>query len=363
MERREGRVSRVPLVFMLVAGLMLSACGYFTPAAPPTPEPSPTPAPRPTADPPAAVNAWYAAAQTEETVRIRVDLSPQEIDAVNAAFARRYPKVRVQWLRGADRDLIQATLGEARSGTWGWDVYLGDSATMLKTARVAARWTPPESRMIPQELIDPEGAWYAVAVTYHVMQISTDQVPPSSRPTAYEQLQHPAYFGRLELLDDDLTWMRGLIETRGRDATLTLFRELAKQSPTLRKDPRTLVTFITAGAHAIALNARLDLIQREQRGGGKTAWIAIEPVVTQPFPVAISVNTDRPNGARLLANFLLSLDAQTALAEAGRVPSRADADPDPQTLVQGIRTQLTLPPEGAQERELRQLWAEAWSSR
>ena len=67
-----------------------------------------------------------------------------------------------------------------------------------------------------------------------------------------------------------------------------------------------------------------------------------------------------PNGAGLLANFLLSADAQLALAYAGRVPTRPDVDPEPQNLVRWIRPHLTLPPEGAAEQDLRELYAQLW---
>ena len=68
-------------------------------------------------------------------------------------------------------------------------------------------------------------------------------------------------------------------------------------------------------------------------------------------------------GLKLIGNFLLSPDAQVILAEAGRVPSRSDVEPDPRTLVQGLHPHLTLPPEGAAEQELRALWRELWGRR
>jgi ABC-type Fe3+ transport system substrate-binding protein len=123
------------------------------------------------------------------------------------------------------------------------------------------------------------------------------------------------------------------------------------------------VVFVTAGDEAVAIDARLDVVERERRGGGKTAWVGPDPVIAQPLAMVVSAATDRPNGARLVANYLLSPDAQVILASAGRVPSRADVDPEPQTLVRGLRAHLTLPPEGQAERELWDLWKELWGRR
>jgi iron(III) transport system substrate-binding protein len=347
-----------------LAGLaLLVACSFTGTTPTPTPAGAPTPAARPTAEPPAAVATWYQSAQAEETVRIRADLTGAEADALTRAFARRYPEVEVTWQRGRDDALFQQTLREARDGSPGWDIYIGDSGPSLKTARQALRWTPPEARGVPADLIDPEGAWYAVAATYHVVQYNSEQVLQPAGLTTYEALLDPRFFGRLAIEDLSLTWLRGLIEIRGREAAIQLIKALAQQAVTFRDDQRSLVVFVTAGQQASAIDARMEAVERERRAGGKTAWVGVDPLVVQPLAMVVSAGTDRPNAARLVANFLLSPDAQVILAGGGRVPARSDVDPDPQSLIQGLHPYVVLPPEAAAERELRELWLEAWGRR
>lgn len=360
---------RRAVAWIAASALLLAlavGCELVGPAPTPSVAPYPSPAPRPTAEPPAAAASWYLAAEAQEagqSVRVRADLTAAETAELARMFARRYPNVSILWRRGADADLLRATLDEARSGVADWDVYVGDSAATLKTARLALRWTPPEGRQVAPALVDPEGAWYAVAATHHVVQYNTDAVPPQVVPRSYEALQHPGYFGRIAVEDQNLVWLRGLDETRGRDATAALVRALAQQGVVFRGDARTLVAFVTAGQQAVALDARLDVVERDRRAGGKTLWVGYDPVIVQPLGMVVAAASDRPNGARLVANFLLSLDGQAVLAGAGRVPSRLDADPEPQNLVRGMRTHVVLPPEGAAEREYRQLWSELWGRR
>jgi ABC-type Fe3+ transport system substrate-binding protein len=216
---------------------------------------------------------------------------------------------------------------------------------------------------VPADLIDPEGAWYALAATYHVVQYNSEQVPQPAALTSYETLLDSWAFGRLAIEDYDLVWLRGLIEVRGQDGAASLIRGLAGQSVTFRNDQRSLVVFVTAGQNTVAIDARMDAVERERRGGGKTAWVGVDPVITQPLAMAVSATSDRPNAAKVVANFLLSQDAQVILASAGRVPSRTDVQPDPPTLIQGLQTHLTLPPEGQAERDLRALWLDLWGRR
>jgi len=343
--------------------VLLGGCGAGGVTATPTPAITPTPVPRPTAETPAAVAGWSLAALDEGEVQVRADLTAFEIEELTRIYARHYPKLAIHWTRGSDDDLLATTLREAGNAAPAWDVYIGHSAPTLKTARLVDRWTPPEARGLPIEVLDPEGAWYAVAMTYHVLQYNTEQVIPSSRPMAYEQLRHPDYFGRLSVPSEDLTWLRGLVESRGRDATVELLRPLAEQGTLQRGDPRVLSAFVTSGQQAIGIDSVLDVVERDRRGGGKTGWVAIEPVVVQPLGMALAARSPHPNAARVFANFMLSPDAQSVLALAGRVPSRPDIDPEPQAMVRGIKTQVTLPPQGAMERDLRALWNDIWSVR
>jgi iron(III) transport system substrate-binding protein len=355
------RLSRRAFLSLGLAGIgLLAACSFGSESATPTAVPSPTPAPRPTAESPSAVNGWYLAAVEEAPVEVRADLTADETDELTRVFTRHFPKVSVHWTRGADDQLLNTTLREAGAAEPAWDVYIGHSAPVLKTARLVERWTPPEGRAVPQELVDGEGAWYAVAVTYHVLEYNIELVPPPSRPMSYEALRDPRYFGRLGLFADDLTWLRGLIEVNGRDQTITLLKPLADQAIVMRNDPRTLSAFVASGQHAVGMDNLLDVVERDRRAGGKVGWVAIEPVITQPLGMALAARSPRPNAARLFADFMLSPDAQTVLASAGRVPSRTDVDPDPQTLVRGLSTHLTLPPQGTAERDMRAIWTDLW---
>lgn len=356
-----GRTAGVVLVVLALT--LLAGCGLGETPAAPTAVPTPTPAPRPTAEAPAAVSGWYLAAQDEGALQVRADLTPGEIDELTRVFVRHYPKLTVQWTRGPDEQLLQTTLREGDARPSSWDVFIGHGAPSLKTARLADRWTPPEARTFPTDLVDLEGAWYAVAVTYHVLQYNSELVPPTIRPTTYEALRDARFFGGLAILDDDLTWLRGLVETRGRDATIQLLQPLVHMSVRPVVEAKTLSALVTSGQRVVAIDNLLDNVERDRRGGGKTGWVAVEPVITQPVAMVTSAATGRPNATRLFANFMLSPDAQQVLAASGRVPARPEVDPEPQTLVRGLRTRLTLPPQGAVEREIRAVWSEIWTRR
>ena len=347
-------------LFSALVAVLVIACGPST-ASTPTPVGSPTP--RTTSAPATIVEAWSAAAETEGTVRVYADFTRRETEELTRLLTRRYPKLQVEWTHGSDRQLLARALAERNAGGTVWDVFVGDAAPALVASVPVARWVPPEAAAIRPELLDPQGQWFPLALTHHVLEYNPELVPFASRPTAYETLREPRFFGRLAVEDESLTWLKGMLESRGQQGALDLLRPLAAQGVATRRTPTDLSAYLAAGWHAVAVVNRLDAVERDRRTGAKAAWVAIEPVIVQPTAVVVADDAPRPNGARLVANFLLSADAQHALATSGRIPARADVDPEPQGLVRGLRTHRTLPPIGRQEQELRALYADLWADR
>jgi iron(III) transport system substrate-binding protein len=361
---RGWRSGRLAAALAIAVALAATACNLRLPGpgadSGPVPTATAKPPARPTSTPLPAVRAWHDGALREGTLRVYADLSPRETADLSALLARRYPDLSVDWTTGLDRELLSTVLAEARDGGPSFDVFVGDAGTLLKGAGLAERWSPPEAVALRPGYVDPDGAWHALAATYHVLQYHTEQVPPQLRPASYEALADPYFLGRLVAEDEPLAWLHGLIEVRGRQPTLDTLAGLSPQGVVRRRGPRLVADLVSAGQYAVAIANRLDAVERSKRGGAKTDWIAIEPVVVQPTVAVVAARTPRPNAARLFANFLLSADAQAALAVLGRIPTRQDVDPEPQNLVRGIATHFTIPPEGDAERDLRAVYDGLW---
>ncbi|MFN8525186.1 MAG: extracellular solute-binding protein [Chloroflexota bacterium] len=341
--------------------LWLTGCGLDRFTANPAPTASPTSAvgPRPTAAPASIVATWHQQAQSEGQVRVHADLSPKEAEEIEKDFSRRYPKVRIEWTRGSDVDLVDRLRANGAIP----DVMIGDNAAALKQAGMAERWTPPESRGIKADLFDPDGAWYALAMTYYVMQLNTELVPAAAQPRAYQQLADPGWLGKLSLDQDALPWFQGLIEVYGRQPTLDALRPLAAQGVRFRRGPQLVADFISAGQDGLAIANRLDAVERSKRAGAKTAWWTVEPVIVRPTAVVLLQLAPNPSAARLFANYVLSAPAQAILAEWGRIPSREDVDPEPQDLVQRVRIHVTRQPDAGTAADLRAQWDDLWGLR
>ena len=340
--------------------LLLVGCDVLTPP----PGLLATPA-VPTREAASSAATWAEGARAEGAVSVYADLSPAEAEEIGKLFGRKHPGIRVDWTRGLDRDLLGRAQAEARDGSdrSTFDVFVGDVGTLLKAAGRAVAWSPPEAAALRSGLADPDGAWYGVALTHHVVQYNSEQIQVAGTPVAYEELATPTLLGRVAVEEEALTWLKGLIEVRGREGAVEALTALAQTGVVSRRGPQPLSNLVAAGQFAVVVANRLDAVERDKRAGAKTGWIAIQPVIVQPTVAVVAVAAPHPNAARLFANFLFSADAQVVLAQSGRVPARQDVDPEPQGLVRGLQTHLTLPPEGPAAGELRALYAEIWRGR
>ncbi len=355
------RPTRPLRLLLALVALLLTGCTGLVPT--PGTGATPSPSPRTTTAPDTVIGAWLQAATEEGAIHAYADLTRQDTDELDRLLARRYPGVRVEWTRGPDRELMTRAVAERGAGGGTWDVFVGEAAPALAGGDHVASWSPPEAGAIRAELLDPRSRWYALTETYHVLEYNSELVPFAARPTSYEMLQDARFYGGLSIQDDSLSWLKGMLASRGPQPAIDLLRPLAQQGMLTRRTPTDLSAFLAAGRNAVAVTNHLDAVERDRRTGGKVGWVAIEPVIVQPSAVVVAADAPRPNGARLVANFLLSADAQHALAANGRVPARVDVDPDPQGLVRGLRTHLALPPVGQEEQELRALHASLWFGR
>jgi iron(III) transport system substrate-binding protein len=321
----------------VVAALATTACGLpLGRVATPTPLPIARPA---RSEP---VRSWLAAARAEGAVKVIADLSIREANELARLFRERYPGIELDIARRADPSA---------------DVILGDAVPTLASTR---RWEPPEAKLIRSALRDPESRWHAVAATHWIFQTNTELVPPTARPTRYDQLAHSGWHGKLVLDSGAHTWLRGLFELHGRPTVVATLRPLARQAIHFRSGAEEVSARISAGQHAAAIANTLDAVERDKRLGAKTTWNALGTVIVQPFAVAVLDRAAHPNAASIFANFLLGGDAQLLLARHGRVPARADIDPEPQELLAGVATHVTRPVTGQEAAELRATWDELW---
>ena len=254
-------------------------------------------------------------------------------------FEQKYPPIKVELFRTGGDPLLNKIITEARGGLNAWDVTSGrgDMVLPLMENKLIAAYRSPESKKIPEDLVDKEGFWTAFYVNPYVLGFNTNLVKREKAPKTYEDLLNPKWKGGKISIDDEAYGLLiGLMDAWGKEKAVDYFRKLAAQQPVVMRGNTNRVQLAVAGEYSLII-AYAPTIQRETSHGAPIDWVPLEPVAVQVNPVMVAARAPHPNAAKLFTDFVLSEEGQKMLVKFRRIPVREDVEPDPPRLFKGYK--------------------------
>ena len=343
-----GRALRAA-AFLAVVAILGAACSSATPAASTPASAAPAAAASPAAgafNEAAAEKALYdaAVAAGETEVNLYSSINEQEAGPLLDIWAKHFPKIKANYVRGSETALVSRILTEAQGGKNNFDVLSTTTSQLIADAGLALKYFPPNASLIPNDLNDPNGYWFSIYTNWCIVQYNTQKVKRTDIKT-YEDFLKPQFKGQIILDSTDYEFYEGLVHQMGQDKADALIANIQKTNGiTLIEGHGTMNDKISAGEFSVALSNYVNQAERSKRDGAPTDWIAIEPVtVVSSGKVVVDAKAPHPSSAKLMANFLASTDAQTYLAKRGRQITRSDVPQDPPDLLKGISKTWAAP--------------------
>jgi iron(III) transport system substrate-binding protein len=275
-----------------------------------------------------------AGARREGTVSLYTALIvDQAVRPLAAAFAGKYPYLKLDYWRGESRQIVQKVLAERRAGTPQADVIEGTGlADSLVAADAVAHFTSPELAAFDPAYRDPQGFWAPLRFDYYGAAFNTKQVAPGEAPRSYDSLLDARWRGKIAWLADNETGALLLVTTLrlawGEERARDFMAGFAAQAPiSVTASARTLVNRVIEGEYPIALNVALHhpLISAGQ--GAPVAPAAMNPVTALVSIVMLGRDIKHPYAAMLLIDFLLSHDGQAVMRDNRYLTARGDVPP------------------------------------
>jgi ABC-type Fe3+ transport system substrate-binding protein len=258
----------------------------------------------------------------------------QALRPLAEAFMRTYPFVKMTFWRGDTEEIIAKLSAEARARNVVADVAEGTGAGELAVeAGLTQPYYSPMVEALPERYRDPRGHWTSTRISYFSIAYNTRLVPPAEAPKSYDDLLDPRWRGKLAWRVGTSSGAPLFITTmrlaRGEDKATEFLRKLAAQKVINfgSGSARTLVDRVIAGEFPIALNifAHHPLISKTK--GAPVDSKLMDPVPSTAGTMVIPKGVRHPHAALLLADFILSKEAQQILANADYFPARPDVAP------------------------------------
>ena len=336
---------------LIVVAFVVGACGGSTPAASAPPA---SQAPAATAaetaagayDEAAATKALYdaAVAAGETEVNLYSSINEEEAKPLLDIWAKSFPKIKANYIRGTEAQLVSRILTEAQAGKSNFDVTASTNTHLLVAAGLLLKYFPPNAAKLSEDVKSKDGMWFSIYTNWDVVQYNTNKVKKGDIKT-YEDFLKPQFKGQIVIDNSDIEWYQGLINSMGQQKADDLIKNIVKTNGVTVVDGHGAINDkITAGEFAVALTQYVNQPERSKRQGGPTDWVAIEPVtVITAGKAGIDAKAPHPNAAKLMANFLISTDGQKYLASRGRQITRTDVPLDPPDLLKGISKTYVAP--------------------
>jgi iron(III) transport system substrate-binding protein len=269
-------------------------------------------------------------AKKEGKVVFYTSLTLQEIEQVVFPFLKKYPFLKVDPFRGNSEQLLQKIAIEARAGRPQHDVAQFDAFEewQLQKLGLLENYKSPEAKNYPAAYKDPDGAWTAMYLNYIVLGYNPQLVKDAELPKKWDDLLQPRWKGAKFAMDrDEGVWYGGLSLSWGAERADKFMKALALQDPSMRKGHTLIATLLSTGEFPLGL-VYAHRIEELKTKGANVDWTPLDPIIVTPNLVAMGKGNAHPNAAKLLIDFLLSVEGQTILQKQQyRTPANPELPP------------------------------------
>ena len=260
---------------------------------------------------------WYTTLIVKQAVRPMV-----------AAFQKKYPGVKIRYSRANSSNTAIKILSEAKANRVIGDVFDGTSnAEPLKDAGLVVKWTPKGVAAYPAKYRDPEGYWSATHLYFLTPGINTSMVSKKDAPKTFEDLLDPKWRGKMAWSPRSSTsgaagFIGNVLITMGDKKGMDYLRKLAKQEIIpVSASARKVLDQAVGGEYPIALQIFNHHTVISAKKGAPVDWIKMEPVTNVLSAIGLIKGSPHPNAAKLLIEFMLSVEGQKVLQQANYLPA------------------------------------------
>jgi len=256
---------------------------------------------------------------------------PQPIvDKIQQDFQAKYSEITFDVFRSGTSAVVTKLMTEKEAGEIMADlVWVAEPSTYedFKAQDLLLQFTPEGADMLPAEMKDPEGFYYAGRLINMVVAYNTGLV--SETPTGWKDLLKPEVKGEIGFPTPLRSGAaEASVKTLVDAFEWTFFEDFIANGGKQVKNNSTARDMISTGE--LAAGALLDYMARAAKAKGSPidyVWPE-EGAIFIPSPVAIMKSSKNPDAAKVFVNYVLSKEGQETLVELGNfIPVRPDVAP------------------------------------
>lgn len=243
-------------------------------------------------------------------------------------FEKKYPFIKTNVIRLGSERLAARVSTEGQAKSVQADVISESEMDFFGLFKkgLTDRYDSPEREAFKSEYKDDKGFWTIGSETLCVLAYNTNLVKTGDIPKSWLDLTSPKWKGKVMMDENESKWMGGLMTVWGEQPTVEFLRRMAEQDVKIIGGHSQMHTLLAAGEGSVMVAALVHGLEQKKREGAPVDWVAVEPLISRQFALAMTKGAPHPNAAKLYIDFLLSKEAQQEIANYGYSTGRKDID-------------------------------------
>ncbi|MCJ0906780.1 ABC transporter substrate-binding protein [Rhodococcus sp. ARC_M6] len=257
-----------------------------------------------------------AAANKEGKVMLYSSQKPANLDALKVAFHAEYPEIELEYVRGTDPDINPRVETENKIGKGTADVHMLTDASWIQTAAKSGAYS---SELVGPALQAPEfdaeasvldNRFFLTSAAVFAIGWNTDAVPNGL--TSPQDIINPAFRGKIGIVNpvgiaSYVDMYRHFSSVYGED----YWDKLAALQPRIYPSALGVAQALTSGE--IVASPSVQPLVTEVNADAPVNWVLPARPWGTPWYTHVLKTAPHPNAAQVLANFLVTVEGQTAL--------------------------------------------------
>lgn len=255
----------------------------------------------------------HAAAQKEgEVTWYTGQMQAEPSEAIGAAFAERYPGVKVNVVRSTSQVAFQRLSQDMRARVQQCDVFSSTDVshlTFLKERDLLLDYRPANAAgllEIVKRGSDPDGRYYVTYLAPYLMGRRSDRVSEADEPKSWADLLDPRWKGQISIGHPGFSgaigvWGVLMRRVHGAD----YLKKLERNAPQIGRSSADPITVLNAGERTIgAAMPSASTLLSISRGNPLALIYPTDGTVIVPAPSGAIAQAKNPNGAKLFMEFM-----------------------------------------------------------
>jgi iron(III) transport system substrate-binding protein len=283
------------------------------------------------ARPAAAETVDVAAAKREGKVTLYTSAPIAAAQKVANVFQQKYG-ITVELFRSGGTQVLRRFMMEQQAGAAGADVLVSsDPAAVLDIAAkgMFVPFKPAGFDQVPVGLNDPSGLFVAQRVSVISIYGRSDLVAQSDMPRTWDDLLSPRFKGKLVMTNPSFTSLQlGVVAMMSKLHGWEFYERLNRNDVMVVQGNEQALNLVKTGERPIAAGADSQYANEARMAGHRIVNVfPSDGTFAIPATTSVVKGSKSPNAAKLLAEYTLSLEAQSLWPESGIYAARADVAP------------------------------------